>query len=230
MILKKLLMPVIAAISIGAIAIGLGGSAATAAPGDGPYQGGSYFVDNTLGQADMYGPLVDYLRAVPTASVYNSSLNMGIIAYGNLGADVKQQLAYGSVANGNIVNIPTKTIVNIGGTFSTKATKLGSFSLPAGTWNLFHKVKFERTVDGAAGTRMQLAIREGTSGEDYGTTMGTEISPTKGRELVQSGVAIVTVDGNTTLDAYGFGYDDNQSAEGSGEITGQVQIWAQRVG
>lgn len=170
------------------------------------------------------------LMKTPAKSVYNSSLNAGIIAENNLGAAVQKQLDFGTVANGNIVNIAPKTIVKIGGPFSTNATKLGSFNLPAGTWNLFYKVRFERTITGAEGTRMQLAIREGTSGEDFGTGMGTEISPTAARELVQSGVSIVTVDGTTTLDAYGFGYDDNQSAEGSGEITAGVQIWAELVG
>lgn len=209
----------------------VGGSvAASADPGDGPYRGGSYFVDGTLGQQDMYGPLVDYLRAVPAASVYNSSLNAGIIAYGNLGADVKQKLAFGSVVNGDIYNTPTVTVAKIGGPFAANATKVGTFTLPAGSWNLFFKARFDRTVTGAEGTRMQLAIREGTSGEDFGTDMGTEISPTAGRELVKSGVSIVTVTEATTLDVYGFGYNDDASAAGGGEITAQAQVWAQRVG
>lgn len=227
--LKKALGWAVAAVSLGGLVIGLGGAAATASPGDCCVTG-AQVVDGSLGTSDIYGPAVDYLRQTPANSVWTSSLNNYVVSQDKLHPAVAAQLKYGTVADGNIYNTPTVTIAKIGGSFATNATKLGTFTLPAGTWNLFFKERFERITSGAAGTRMQLAIRESGSGEDYGTDMGTEISPTKGRELVQSGVSIITVDGNTTLDVYGFGYNDDQSAAGSGEITGKAQVWAELVG
>lgn len=170
------------------------------------------------------------LMKTPAKSVFNSSLNLGIIAKNNLGAAVQRELDFGTVADGNIVNLPSKTVDKIGGPFAANATALGDFTLPAGTWNLFFKVRFDRTVTGPLGTRVQLAVREGTSGEDFGTDMGTEISPTAGRELVKSGVSIVTVTEPTVLTAKAFGYNDDGSASGSGQIAAGVQIWAQLVG
>jgi hypothetical protein len=170
------------------------------------------------------------LMKTPANSVWTASLNKWSVTEEKLHPAVQQKLKFGTVADGAVYNTPVATIDKIGGSFATNATKLGSFKLTAGSWNLFFKERFERTVTGAAGTRMQLAIRDGSSGEDFGTDMGTEISPLKGRELVQSGVSYVTVDGDTTLDVYGFGYNDDQSAAGSGEITGKAQVWAELVG
>lgn len=227
--LKKALVALAAAVSLGGLVVGLGGAAATASPGDCCVTG-SQVVDGSLGTSDLYGPAVDWLRQTPNNSVWTASLNNWVVTQDKLHPAVQQELKYGTVVDGNIYNTPTANIAKIGGPFATNATKLGSFKLPAGTWNLFFKERFDRITTGAAGTRMQLAIREGTSGEDFGTDMGTEISPTKGRELVQSGVSIVTVDGDTTLDVYGFGYNDDGSAAGSGEITGKAQVWAELVG
>src|SRR5688500_2124523 len=90
--MRKKLAALAAAVALLVLAAGSGATTATADPGDGPYRGGGYFVDNTLGQADMYAPLVDYLRTTPNGSVYNSSLNLGIVAENNLSAAVRTKL------------------------------------------------------------------------------------------------------------------------------------------
>lgn len=256
--MRKKIAAVAAAALLLLLAAGGGATTATADPGDGPYRGGGYFVDNTLGQADMYSPLVDYLRAVPNASVYNSSLNLGIVAENNLSPAVRTKL--NAVGTGDpgpagpqgpkgepgeqgpagdpatdvkggvgvAADIPRQTIENIGGSFATRATGLGSFELPAGTWLVTTSATFYRTVSGAEGTRPQLALRYNGLAGSAGTILGQEISETANRELMQSITYRVVLTEAKTVTVYGFGYNDNTSAAGGGEIDAEAQITAVR--
>ena len=122
------------------------------------------------------------------------------------------------------------TIAHIGGSFKTGKTKVCEFTLPAGVWMLNSSAFFARTTVGAEGTRPQLALRKGASatefGQDYGTILGAEISPSKDRELTGSAVTVVA---GGTVEVFGFGYNDDGSAAGSGEISVSANIVAVRV-
>jgi len=115
-----------------------------------------------------------------------------------------------------------KTLAKIGGSFKTNKTKLGEFTLPAGSFKLDLSYFASRTVAGAAGTRPELALRVGATetafGEDYGTILGNEISPAKDREQTGYNFAYVTTTKTTTVEVFGFGYNDDASSAGSGEI------------
>ncbi len=125
-------------------------------------------------------------------------------------------------------------IANIGGSFKTKKTKVGEFTLPAGTWMLNTSAFFARTTAGVAGTRPQLALRVDASetvfGDDYGTILGAEISPSKDRELTGSTVKVVKVTEQTTVELFGFGYNDDAGSAGGGEIAVTADVVAVRVG
>lgn len=126
------------------------------------------------------------------------------------------------------------TIAHIGGSFKTQKTKIGEFTLPAGTWMINSSAFFARSVAGVDGTRPQLALRVGASdtafGVDYGTILGAEISPAKDRELTGSAVKVVTVNAATTVEVFSFGYNDDAGSAGSGEITAAADVAAVRVG
>jgi hypothetical protein len=68
-------------------------SSALADPGDGPYRGGSSFVDNTLGQQDIYTGTWDYLLSHNTAnSVYTATMNDNIVTEPKLAPSVRTKL------------------------------------------------------------------------------------------------------------------------------------------
>lgn len=126
-----------------------------------------------------------------------------------------------------------KVIVHVGGSFKTGKTLLGSVNIKAaGKYRIDISMFANRTVAGAAGTRPQLAARVGATetdfGQDFGTVFPGPLSPTKDRELTGSTFKIVTVDGPTTIDLFGFGYNDDQSSAGSGEFTmaGSISVTA----
>jgi hypothetical protein len=125
-------------------------------------------------------------------------------------------------------------IAKIGGSFKTNKTLVGDFTLQPGTWLLNSTAFFARTTAGTPGTRPQLALRVGASdtafGEDYGTILGTEISPAKDRELTGSTVKIVTVKAPTKVEVFAFGYNDDASSAGSGELTASASVVAVQVG
>lgn len=133
-----------------------------------------------------------------------------------------------------------QTITDVGGSFGKftsldgpRATKLGQFELTPGTYLLTSQFRADRTEAGAAGTRPQLALRvdDGTDwGKDFGTVMGNDLSPTAGRELYGSGFKLVTVTENTTVLVYGFGYNDDSSAAGSGQYTMSATVAKVLVG
>jgi hypothetical protein len=125
-------------------------------------------------------------------------------------------------------------IAKIGGSFKTNKSLVGEFTLQPGTWLVNSTAFFARTTAGAAGTRPELALRVGATdtvfGEDYGTILGAEISPAKDRELSGSTVKVVTVKKATKVEVFAFGYNDDASAAGGGEITASASVVAVQVG
>ena len=105
-------------------------------------------------------------------------------------------------------------------------------------------MRFDRKDAGSAGyeapttdTYPQFAIRYGDSytgtpnwGVDAGTVMGTAISPAGRVELTGSSVKVVTVTAPTTVNLYGFGYNEDQSGFGGGQIDVSAQVSATKIG
>jgi len=244
---------------------------AVADPGDGPYRGGSSFVDNTLGQQDIYTGTWDYLLSHNSAnSVWTTTLNANVVTEDKLSAAVRTKL--NTVGTGEqgpkgdtgpigpqgqqgpagpagpkgdtgpqgdpatdvkggadvTADIARDTIDNIGGTFSTRATELGHFTLPAGTWMVTTSATFYRTATGVEGTRPQMALRYNGLAGDAGTILGQEISETANRELTASITKRVTVAESTVITVYGFGYNDDTGQAGGGQIDADAQITAVR--
>lgn len=197
----------------------------------------SAIIDGQIYQSDINDGVESYLRQTPANSVWSSSLNNGIVSEEKLYGPVREKLSWGSLANGP-VDIPETAIAKIGGPFLDNATLLGSVDLPAGTWMVNTSAVFTRIASGASGatgTRPQLALRyNATQGNPYGlsagTLMGTEISPTMSRELTTSAVETITVTQPTQMSVFGFGYNDDQSAAGGGQITAKARITLLRVG
>lgn len=171
-------------------------------------------------------------RSVAAVQVVDNSLPASKIVPADRAAFLKDTDVLGKA--GVIKAFEPVVIDKIGGSFKTNKTAVGSFTLPAGTWLINASAFFARTTAGVAGTRPQLALRVGATdtafGDDYGTILGAEISPAKDRELTGSTVKIVTVAGDTTVGVYAFGYNDDASSAGSGEITAASEITAVRVG
>lgn len=229
------------AVSAAAVAVGLViglTSVSTAAPQDPAGRqaiaapdsvNSTAIIDGSVWQADMADPLTAYLRAVPANGVFWSSLNNGIVSKSKLASDVADELAYGSLSD-EPTNVAPVVIANIGGPFATRATLIASVSVDAGTSLVNANAFFARTTAGAAGTRPQLALRYDEDNKSAGTIMGAEISPSANRELTGSSSTVITVAEPTVIRVYAFGYNDNGSDAGSGEITAAAQVSAVKVG
>lgn len=129
------------------------------------------------------------------------------------------------------------TITNLGGSFATRATKVGEIELPeAGTYVINGYGFFDTLAANSErtdATHLQLALRtipaEGEQwGEDFGTCF-TGAFPQGDREATCQSVRVVTVDGPTVVEVYGFGYNGNQSATGSGQFTVAADVSALKV-
>lgn len=194
----------------------------------------SAIIDGQVWGGDIADAEENYLRSTPANSVWTSSLNNWVVTEDKLHPAVQRELSWGSLANGP-ADIPETAIAKIGGPFLDNATLLGSVDLPAGDWLVNTSAVFTRIASGAAGTRPQLALRyNATQGNPYGlsagTLMGAEISPTMSRELTESASEYVHIAEPTQMSVFGFGYNDDQSAAGGGQITVKARITLLRVG
>lgn len=227
---------------LAAVGILFGGSAllpASAVQAPAPKYTSTVLGAADLGESSVYHfQLNDQVEAdlmkTPANSVWTSSLNRWSVTEEKLHPAVQEKLSWGSLANGP-VDIPETALAKIGGPFLDNATLLGSVDLPAGTWLVSTSAVFTRIASGATGTRPQLALRyNATQGNPYGlsagTLMGVEISPTMSRELTESAVEAITVTEPTQMSVFGFGYNDDQSAAGGGQITARARITLLRVG
>ncbi|MFG1905155.1 hypothetical protein [Kribbella sp. NPDC048928] len=172
-------------------------------------------------------------RSVAASQVVDNSLPKTKLVPADRNAFLKDTPdVYGK--SGVTKDFASKPIAKIGGSFKTNKTALGSFTLTPGKWLVNSTAFFARTAKGVAGTRPELALRVGATttafGTDYGTILGTEISPSADRELSGSTVKVVTVTKTTTVDVFAFGYNDDGSAAGSGDITASASVVAVQVG
>ncbi|MGY4767968.1 hypothetical protein ACXC9Q_13730 [Kribbella sp. CWNU-51] len=171
-------------------------------------------------------------RSVAATQVVDNSLPASKLAPADRTAFLKDTDANGKLGVSKAFD--PVAIAHIGGSFKTGKTKVGEFTLPAGTWLINSSAFFARTAAGPAGTRPQLALRVGASdtafGDDYGTILGAEISPAKDRELTGSTVKVVKVTGSTKVEVFAFGYNDDAGSAGSGDITAAADVVAVQVG
>lgn len=207
-------------------------SAATLAPDNSVDS--SAIIDGQVWGSDIADAEENFLRQTPANSVWTSSLNNYVVTQDKLHPAVQDKLSWGSLANGP-VDIPETAIAKIGGPFLDNATLLGSVDLPAGDWLVNTSAVFTRITSGATGARPQLALRynpteDNPYGLNAGTLMGAEISPTMSRELTESASEYVHITEPTQMSVYGFGYNDDQSAAGGGQITAKARITLLRVG
>jgi hypothetical protein len=207
--------------------------------------------DGTLFAADMNPDLVKWFTAAP----YNNTVTGATVKDGSLGiADLSQAArdalkgAKGDPATdafgkqGGSLTIVPKAIVTIGGGWVAGKTELSSFILPAGTWLINSAVTFDRKDATDPGylapttdTMPQFALRFNATetnqfGDDAGTIMGNPISRAGYTELTGSSTKTIILDKTTTITAYGFGYNEDRSAFGGGQITAGGQVTAVKIG
>jgi len=127
------------------------------------------------------------------------------------------------------VNATPKVITNIGGTFSTRHTEVGSFVLPKGMWLVNLQAKFNRATASPAGDPEVQPMLQLVGDGNYVTVMGSSISPGLDADLTGSAVSLVTVTADTTFTVNAFGYNSARGSQGSGEITAQAVVVAVRA-
>lgn len=116
-------------------------------------------------------------------------------------------------------NETPKEIANIGGTFSTRHTTVGTFTLPKGTWLVNLSAKFNRKTAAAADDPAVQPMLQIVGAGNYVTIMGNSISPSLDADLTGSAVGLITVNADTEFTVNAFGYNSARGSQGSGEIT-----------
>jgi hypothetical protein len=135
-----------------------------------------------------------------------------------------------------------KVIKQLGGSFKTGKTLVGSMSLPAGTYLISGSGFFDRVNDsiGPSGSRLQLAVRDGDSTTAFGNDDGTCVTgafrapdaaaPSNAdREASCALSRVLTLGTTTTLNVYLFGYNDDGSDDGGDNFNADVDVAAMRV-
>ncbi|GAB2582357.1 hypothetical protein [Kribbella endophytica] len=182
-----------------------------------------------LGKGSVYGDNLGPGMVQWFTTVYNGSVHeIG------LDANLKNQLGNGK---GTSATFAAKAIEKIGGSFATNKTVVGELKLPgAGIYLVNTQAKFDRKDLGSTGyetptteTYPSLVVRY-DGDKDAGTIMGSPVSKAGFVELTGSSTATVTVTGPTTLNIYGFGYNEDRSAFGGGQITVAGQATAVKIG
>lgn len=130
------------------------------------------------------------------------------------------------------------TVVNVGGTFgkftdTVRATQLGHFTLFPGTYEIAADGFFvTNSADANRDVRMQLALRvdDGSDwGLDYGTAFTGQLSPLANREATTSSTRVVEVTEETDVKVLGFGYEDDQGAGASGQVSAAAYITVDQI-
>lgn len=128
----------------------------------------------------------------------------------------------------------TVTIANIGGSFATRATEVGTLTLEPGTYLVNGYAGFDRLDNAQASSPiLQLAIRGvdgSTWGADYGTAFTGQFPATGDVEQTASSTRVITVEEETEVQVFVFGYNADKSANGSGNYAAAVSVSAVRVG
>lgn len=126
-----------------------------------------------------------------------------------------------------------QTITNIGGSFATLHTDLGSFKLRAGTYLISGDGFFHSDTATSGLTRLQLAIRGddgSTFGQDYGTCFTGLASATANREASCTTVRTVTLSAPQTINVQAFGYADDTGSADSGKFVVTPNVSVIKIG
>lgn len=126
-------------------------------------------------------------------------------------------------------NFDPTVVANCGGSFKTQKTKLGEFTLPAGRVKLDSYLFGARSVTGDPGTIAQLALRVGASSTEFGSDLGTVLTPlpaNKNREVTGSTFWVGNNAEPVTVEVFGFCYNDDAdgSAKGAGQWSASARI------
>jgi hypothetical protein len=206
--------------------------------------GSPQIIDGQVYQKDINAGVVGVLRTPRQNSVTGWSVKDGSITMNDLSPATRAEIRTGQYTPketfgklGGTLTILPITITNIGGRFADRASRLGDFTIQPGTWLINASVVFDRKDEGSDGyaapttdTMPSFALRYGVELDDAGTVMGAPVSRRGFVELTGSSVKLVTVAGPTVVTAYGFGYNEDRSGFGGGQITVAAQITAVRVG
>lgn len=162
-------------------------------------------------------------RSVAERQVVDNSLPARKLLPADRAAFLKDTDTKGS-ATALFANATPKVIENIGGTFSTRHTEVGNFTLPKGTWLVNLSAKFNRKTASAVGDPEVQPMAQIVGDGQYVTIMGTSISPALDADLTGSAVGLITVTQDTVFTVNAFGYNSARGSQGSGEITAQVGV------
>lgn len=119
-------------------------------------------------------------------------------------------------------------IENLGGKFAERATLLDTKTIPAGTYLVNTYAFFDRVDNSQPSSPvLQVAVR-GVDGSQWGQDLGTvftgEFPETGNLEQSASGSRVVTLAADTEVKVYGFGYNADTSANGSGNYTVSADV------
>jgi len=135
---------------------------------------------------------------------------------------------------GSFISETPTVIDNIGGSFASKSTLVGTFHLDAGQYLISSDGFFDSEVDVPAGTatHLQLAIRgdDGSAwGADYGTCF-TGAAASGDREATCATSRLVTIpEGGQDVNVIAFGYNENTSSQNGGVFNVLANVTALSV-
>jgi hypothetical protein len=211
--------------------------------GEGSIQGW-HLKDGTIFAADMNPAVVKWFTAGP----YNNTVTGPTVKDGSLDRADLNAKTTNELDNGKGVgtkDFAAKAITTIGGSFATGKTVVGTVEVAAaGTYLVNTSAVFDRKDEASDGylapttdTYPSLVVRYGDDytppvkwGVDAGTIMGSPVSRKGFVELTGSATKTITVDGPTTLNVYGFGYNEDRSGFGGGQITVSAQVTVVKIG
>jgi hypothetical protein len=142
------------------------------------------------------------------------------------------------------VNIAATSIQKIGGSYSTNATTLDTFTVPeAGKYLISAWGYFDRINEGAAGyeapttvTYLQLTVRGGFPGSHAGTCFTPAVSPRGFTETTCQSVQVITANAGDVITVRAFGYNEDRSGFGgtpnsaTPQFTAAAAVSAVRIG
>lgn len=205
---------------------------------------------NSVGSSELRADSIDS-REVKPSSLLGSDIKDGSLGLADLSATAKDTLQ-GSDGSDGINGVDgsdgvngvdgadgvvepvyatfTANVANIGGSFSTQATKAGEVTLPAGKYLITTDALFRSNATTSGNTTLQVATR-GVDGTQWGSDLGTGFtgaSPVQAdREVTTSTTRVVTLAVDTVVEVKVFGYDNaGQGSADSGLFDAEVYLTA----
>lgn len=126
------------------------------------------------------------------------------------------------------------TIVNIGGSFRTRATEVGEFELPAGKYLIQTDALFQHNGSTpTAAPSLQAAVRV-ADGSEWGVDAGTVFATFPGatdykREAQGTTFRVIELDQAQTVTVQAFGYNADGSDAGSAGFDATISVVVQKV-